>query len=393
MNRPTRINRRNNKMKRFLSILLILCFALALFPVALADGETAITYDLTSNGSNAINVRQGDIITVLFSLRRTDSAENYRMGVFQNEIIYDQSFFEFVNGSIVRVKTGDNVNAAFQTRTTGVHIVKSSDLLGSYTANERFCTFQLRVIASSGQGTVSCSEAQAFDGDNLPVILTERRLTATIASTGGELIGGDGETIGDDEVPLEELPGIPIDQFEDVPEGSWFYDAAKYVAERGWFRGVSATQFDPNGKMTRAMFITIISRMEGIDEDDYPTSGFADIADGQWYTAAVAWGAKNGVVLGVGQNRYAPDDILTREQMVTMLYRYSSFKQVTLSENGVELETFPDYKTVSGWAEEAMRWGTKHGVITGTGTGLAPGIGAMRAEMAQVLMNYAEALQ
>ena len=394
MNRPTKIIRRNNEMKKLCSILLILCFTFTLLiPAALAaDSTITIAYDLTANGSSAVTVRQGDIITVTFSIRRTDAADNYRFSVFQNEIIYDQSFFEFVDGSITREKPGDNDSIAFQTRTTGVHIVKASDMSVSYTADEDFCTFRLKVIAASGQGVVSCSEALAFDRDSDAIKITEGKLTATIESTGGGGdFGGGGTNIGDDEVPLDELPDVTIDQFEDVNEDNWFYDAAAYVVERGWFRGVSATQFDPNGKMTRAMFITIISRMEGIDESDYPSSGFDDIADGEWYTAAVAWGSENGIVLGVGQNRYAPNDILTREQMVTMLYRYTNFKQATLSENGAELEAFPDYESVSDWAEEAMRWGTKHGVINGTGVGLAPGIGATRAEMAQALMNYAEA--
>ena len=161
--------------------------------------------------------------------------------------------------------------------------------------------------------------------------------------------------------------------FSDVPAGSWYYDAVAYVSENGLMNGVDAGTFDPNGTLTRAMVWTILARLEGVD-----TEGGAS-----WYAKAQAWAMECGVSDGEG-----PMGAITREQLVTMLWRYSGAP-------GVEfLLTAPDAGKISSWAMDAMRWAVSEGIIEGDETGAVNPTGsATRAEAAAIFMRFAEGLE
>lgn len=161
--------------------------------------------------------------------------------------------------------------------------------------------------------------------------------------------------------------------FSDVPAGSWYYDAAAYVSENGLMNGVDAGTFDPNGTLTRAMVWTILARLEGVD-----TKGGAS-----WYAKAQAWAMETGVSDGED-----PMGAITREQLVTMLWRYSGAP-------GVEfLLTAPDSGKISSWAMDAMRWAVSEGIIEGDETGAVNPTGsATRAEAAAIFMRFAEGLE
>ncbi len=161
--------------------------------------------------------------------------------------------------------------------------------------------------------------------------------------------------------------------FSDVPAGSWYYDAVAYVSENGLMNGVDAGTFDPNGTLTRAMVWTILARLEGVD-----TEGGAS-----WYAKAQAWAMESGVSDGDD-----PMGAITREQLVTMLWRYSGAP-------GVEfLLTAPDAGKISSWAMDAMRWAVSEGIIEGDETGAVNPTGsATRAEAAAIFMRFAEGLE
>lgn len=120
-------------------------------------------------------MKTGDVITVTFSLRRTDgSGEDYLLRTLQNEILYDQDFFEYVDGSAQMIKSGGSI--LFQTRVDGTHVLKASYLSefgGTFHAEEAFCSFRLRVIAESGSGWVANDGARAMafgiDGGSVPI--------------------------------------------------------------------------------------------------------------------------------------------------------------------------------------------------------------------------------
>lgn len=129
-----------------------------------------------------------------------------------------------------------------------------------------------------------------------------------------------------------ELVTNPV-TFSDVSESFWGYDEVGFVAARELFQGVDDELFDPSGTMTRAMLVTVLGRLAGIDPADYDgQSAFSDVDADSWYGPYVAWAAENGVVEGVGDGLFAPDAPITREQMCTMLVRYLDSDQVELPE-------------------------------------------------------------
>ena len=118
--------------------------------------------------------------------------------------------------------------------------------------------------------------------------------------------------------------------FSDVPAGAWYEDAAASMNEQGYVNGVSATAFDPDGSMTRAMVVTILHRMGG-----YPLgaekSGFADVPADAWFAAAVDWAAANGITNGVDAEHFDPNGVVTRETLSTLLWRYAALRYEALS--------------------------------------------------------------
>lgn len=141
-----------SRTKQLFALLLCLCLLCPLAATrASAAGAPELSYELTADGDA---VRTGDIITVTFRLLRADGGEEtYRLRTLQNEIMYDQEFFEYVDSSAQVLKSGGSV--LFQTRIDGTHILKASYLNeygGEFSADEAFCSFQLRVIAEGGSG-------------------------------------------------------------------------------------------------------------------------------------------------------------------------------------------------------------------------------------------------
>ena len=184
------------------------------------------------------------------------------------------------------------------------------------------------------------------------------------------------------------------DRFIDVADSAWYHDAVYYAADNGYFKGTSDTLFSPDVTMTRAMFATVIGRMAGIDESKYSGSAFSDVPEGQWYSACIKWASENGVVNGVGGGKFEPDTKITREQMAAMMYRYAKFAGVDLTSaaatDATAFNAFADRDSVSAYAKDAMIWATAKGIINGNGTGLAPKSDATRAQVAQIIMNYAK---
>lgn len=162
------------------------------------------------------------------------------------------------------------------------------------------------------------------------------------------------------------LKGLP---FTDVSAGAWYFDAVSYVYANGLMEGMSDTLFDPNGGMTRAMVWAILARIDGVS-----------VTGDNWAETARAWAMAEGV--SDGENASAP---VTREQLVTMLWRYAGEPAVDF------LLTAKDADAVSGWAYEAMRWAAAEGIIEGDENGMiSPAAGATRAQCAAILMRYVE---
>ena len=173
----------------------------------------------------------------------------------------------------------------------------------------------------------------------------------------------------------------------DVDENDWFYDEVVYVYENGLMNGVENNQFAPNTATNRAMLATILYRLAGEPavSGDLP---FTDVESGTWYTDAVLWAAQNGIVNGLGENTFAPMNTLTREQLVTMLYRYAEAEGYDVSA-AADLSGYPDADKVQTYAQEAMSWAVGAGLLQGRDGGLlAPAGQSTRAELATILSRF-----
>ena len=178
----------------------------------------------------------------------------------------------------------------------------------------------------------------------------------------------------------------PSAAFTDVEENVWYHDGIDFMVRNGYMNGVAADTFDVEGSLTRAQLVTVLYRLAGEPETSAAIP-FADVADGQWYTKAIVWAAENGIVNGVNETTFAPNDPITREQIAAILYRYAHEEN---TEDG-KLTSFPDAKDISGYALEAMNWAVARGLINGSDGKLLPQGTATRAQIAVILARYLNA--
>ena len=267
---------------------------------------------------------------------------------------------------------------------------------GSTTAPE----YSVTTPTGVENGTVSVSPEKAQKGETVTIITTPDE-----GYTVGEISVKDknGQTI-----PLTSagngkytfvMPDSPVTisvsfvegsefPFSDVPENAWFRDAVQYMLDNEMMNGVTATTFGPNTTTTRGMIVTILYRLEG--EPDAAASSFTDVASNMYYADAINWAAANGIVNGVSEISFAPDNQITREQMAAILYRYAQFKGYDVTASN-DLSSYTDASQISEYATTAMQWANAEELITGrTSTTLAPQGTATRAEVATILMRFCE---
>lgn len=184
--------------------------------------------------------------------------------------------------------------------------------------------------------------------------------------------------------------------FSDVTTADWFNDAVNFVVGHNLFQGTGDGMFSPAAGMSRAMYVTVLGRME---QGFYPVeiitgdSAFADVAAGTWYSDYVAWAADNGLVQGVGEGLFDPDAAISREQIVTILYRYAVFNgyDVSVGED-TNILSYEDAFDLAEWAIPAMQWAGGAGIIQGDEGYLYPQQTATRAQAAQILMKFYKSL-
>ena len=176
--------------------------------------------------------------------------------------------------------------------------------------------------------------------------------------------------------------------FQDVSGNAWYYDAVSYVSENGIITGTAANQFSPEMEVTRAQMCQILYNMEGKPEIN--GSAFSDVSNADWFYAAVNWAASVGIVSGVGNGEFAPNTPITREQAMTILYNYASYKGYDITVTA-SLEGFADASKISAWANTAVQWAVGSGYLSGISqTELQPYGTTTRAQMAMVLMCFSE---
>lgn len=186
--------------------------------------------------------------------------------------------------------------------------------------------------------------------------------------------------LGGDFLSSGEETGLP---FKDVASTDWFAGSVKYVYENKLMLGVSDTEFAPKETMTRAMFATVLYRMAGSPSVDGLSVSFKDVKESSWAYNAIVWAYSEGVTKGVGSDMFAPEQSITREELVTMLHRYADTPEIS-----GEL-SFTDSASISDWAQAAVLWASQSKIVNGYETGaFGPSDTASRAEMAAVIQRF-----
>ena len=176
------------------------------------------------------------------------------------------------------------------------------------------------------------------------------------------------------------------DIFLDIAPNAWYKDAVQYAYDNGLMTGTSATTFEPNTSTTRAMIVSMLARLEGVESAE--SAGFTDVAADDWYATAVNWAAASGITSGTGDGNFSPNTAITREQLAAILMNYAQYKGQDVSARAT-LDTYSDATAISSWANDVMSWAVAEGLLTGvTNDQLQPQGNATRAQVAAILERF-----
>ena len=357
-------------------------------PISYTDplsGETKVISDLTEY-ARAQGFSEDMLCTVAGSF----------LGNFLNKLnIADSKVIDWVNGRIldniqgivrdvvnIPITDGKNlldvVNYIYQSHLggedkgvypawvqTGLDMVENGQIVDEI----------LSIVKRHAFGSVG----DALKFDNIFTQFAKDKLSQFILKVADSM--GNDTNYRDDNETVILLTDFP---FTDVDPNSWYFPDVVYVTEKGLFNGTSETTFSPNGNMTRAQFVTVLYRMEGCPDVSGMTMNFADVPADHWAHDAILWGYNTGVIKGFTDTRFAPGDFVTREQYVTMLYRYCGSPDAEGS-----LSVFRDASDISAFAQDAVIWGYANGIVKGYADGrFSPSENTSRAQMAVILHRF-----
>lgn len=312
----------------------------------------------------------------------------------------------------------DNLSSATQ-RAELTIVKKSSGSSGSGGGSGSAVTNRAITIESDENGTVTASRNQAAKGDQITLTVTPVEGKAvdtvtvtdssgsTVAVSGGAVLAGRTEytftmpdsavtvkvTYKDDsgngnnggEYSCDGGVNCPSHDYSDVDTARWYHEAVDYVIQNGLMTGTSGITFQPESTLTRVMTVQILYNYAGKPAAS-GAAGFTDVSASAWYADAVAWAEENGVVTGYSDTLFGPEDAVTREQLISILYRYSGSPETA---GEAALRQFSDRSEVSDYAKAAMQWAASEGLVNGRTTSqLAPKATATRAEAAAMFMRW-----
>lgn len=175
-------------------------------------------------------------------------------------------------------------------------------------------------------------------------------------------------------------------RFYDVPVKSWYHDAVYFCAERNIMVGTGGDLFSPNEEVTRGMFVTVLGRSADVAEKDYSKAVFPDTSAAAWYGPYVAWAAEKGIISGYDDGLFRPEVSISREEMMSMFYRYAAYCGDDVAADKNVLEKFEDKATLGDWAAAAAAWCVMRNYISGmTETQLSPKTTLTRAQVSKVM--------
>ncbi|MBQ7600390.1 MAG: S-layer homology domain-containing protein [Clostridia bacterium] len=374
------------KKRILLLTAMMLAVVLTVTSVPLSAEDPAAQAEFVLSSASA---KPGD--TVKLILKATSKVGVISAGV---ALQYDESKIEFIRFS----DYGDIIDKSFVGQggfDTEKHTVVMAFISGQYSAtgiilDDNICSVELRIRANAPSGDLPIKVigvAKDLSGDlqvsNKDGVITVEGGTAP-ADTGdpGITVDTDKQDDGPDETQDEWK-----NPFKDVSSSDPYYEAVKYVYINGIFNGVAADRFAPMSTMTRAMFVTVLGRIEGVDQNNYPQSTFKDVEQGTWYTPYVSWANEYGIVKGYDAERFGPNNQITIEQAVVIIGRFARYtgnlSGETLSDTTEKLNM-----AVSDWAIDDMCWAIDAGIYKYDGA--SPQSNASRSLIAEMLYAFQE---
>ncbi len=306
--------------------------------------------------------------------------------------IYRNYLFMFPDGSFTDsyelpsakhgfvIRTDADHRMTFGYNEDGTFLLRAVELLGtkSFTVPESFRSVPVTGIGAAAFAGVNAEEI------TIPSGITFIEKSAFDSASIGRVVLYK-NSCAHDHFKNSGIPMKYILPFEDIEEGAWYYNSLDYCYQMSYISGISDKSFDPNGTVTREMFICVLARIAEADLSKYEgKASFDDVEIGSWYASSVEWGYANGVTNGVSSIAFGVGQSITREQMATMLANFSG-----AGECEYDLSAYTDLPSVSSWALNAMKWAAQKSIITGvTETTLSPASTATRAQLAAVLQRY-----
>lgn len=308
----------------------------------------------------------------------------------QNEVYLapNQSIaFKMVGGVNPIQVSVRNVSDKYAAKLNGTAITHATEMYYSVGT-----TNGVVVITNTGTGLLAVCNLKYPDGSTVAAIAMEDEpaVFALLRSGGSPVLDTYASAEPEDpvqpEAPVE--PEIPETPFADI-DGHW---AEKYITaayQAGLVYGTSATTYKPDSYLTRGSFITLLYRLNGSPTVD-GENPFADVPADTWYTDAVIWGYRNGIVYGKSADTFDPSGNITRQELVVMLMRYAGFTGRDVS-GSADLSRFHDDEQVASWAADGMKWAVAEDLVGGRdGNLLAPSGLCNRAEAATILVRFAD---
>lgn len=380
----------------WISLMLVLTLVFTTFaPTAFAAGGGVIELSDASG-------KAGDQVQVIISLKNNPGIIAATM-----EVSYDASKLRLVNAKDEGLLK-DSIFSDSYSRNP--YYLSWNDALATVNncAEGIIATLTFEILPEAAVGktevVLNLSDPEIFDTNLNEVAFTGKNGIITIQGTesGGTgngsstgTVGGGGgiieeeaveEEVGETVPEIEKVGGAELyAKYTDLKANAWYRTFVEFMLEKGYMSGMSETAFQPNGTITRAQLVTILYHMEGSPTITVSHVPFTDVKAESWYGTSVIWAATKGIVSGVGNEMFAPNKAITREQLATILWNYNG---AVIGEKS-NIDGYKDSGRISSYAVNAVNWAVGSGIISGfSDATLAPSGTATRAQTTAMLYNY-----
>ncbi len=248
-------------------------------------------------------------------------------------------------------------------------------------------TGSTHIEVASGYGQDIDFKAVPVEGEeDIAVTVTARRNDSS-AATGIAVTPSTEDPDVDVNLPNNEYAAKV---FVDVEADDWYADAVGYVTKLGLMNGTSDEEFSPEIDTTRGMVVTILWRLSNSPEFE-ATDAYTDVEADEYYTQAIAWGTSVGVAKGYGEKIFAPNKVVSREELAAFFNRYAEFMEKSDGIEVKDIDEYADVDDISDWAYENVKWALNAGLLEGKGSGIIDPLNdTLRSELAAVIMRYCE---